>query len=351
MALELTKQVEAVVRGAGYFEQYENRLSNYGAFKAYLDQGQELLPKAEIEAIKNAQNARALSLPVLTKQSLSVITANSCSFTGVEQTSAKPVFSSITRGFAIKTFPKVAANNMISSEEEQFAQGVRNGLRSIAENLDTYAAGQLDSNKSTGLVAATGVTGVSITSNAYRFDLANRSKFYTKMPTIMDLNDVYGENLVNIMHTNGRELMLDFEVQGQNNSSNLRGALEGTLPSALGYRHYTSKRITNGLNVTETHFVLPFGSIGLFTFVDSDNRIGITDGVNSRKMYTLNDPIFGIQWGVTAEPICEDLSATYGAGYESCNGTQYRFLANFAFMTAYSSDTTKPIHKFEIMNA
>jgi hypothetical protein len=350
MALNLTTQAEAAIRAKGYYEQYEQRFSNYGAFNAYFTGGQALLPKDSIESFKNAQNVTALAFPVLTKASLSVITSNVCSFTGVEATSAKPTFSNITRGFAIKTYPKVAANNYIS-EMDQYAAGLTNGIRSVLANLDSYAVTQLEANKSTGLVAATGITGVSITANAYTIALAQRDKVYTYIPTLMELNDANTGNIVNAMHTNGRVLMLEYETKGQNQDSNLRGQLDGTLPSASGYRHFTSNRFTNGAGVSETHYLAPFGSLGLFTFIDSDARVGITDGVNGRKMYVMADPILGVEWAVTEEPSCDDLSATYGAGYEACNGTSYRFIANFSFMNAYSSDTTKPIHKLEVLTS
>jgi hypothetical protein len=351
MALELTKQVEAVIAAERYYAEFEQRMSNYGAFNAYLTNANSLLPAGAVESIKNAQNIRALSFPVFTKQALSVITSNVCTFTGVEATSAKPQFSFVTRGFAIKTFPKVAANNMLNTEEQQFTAGLVNGLRSVAANLDSYAITQLEANKHTGLAAATGIAGVSIAANAYQINLANRNNTYVYIPTLMELNDMNTGSMNNIMSSLGKVLMLQYETNGVNNSQNLAGALNGTLPSASGYRHFTSNRVSNGVGVAETHYLAPFGGIGVFTFVDSDARAGITDGVGGKSIYTLTDPIFGIEWAVTAEPVCEDLSATYGAGYEACNGTQYKFIANFGFMNAYSSDTSKPIVKLEVMTA
>jgi hypothetical protein len=351
MALELTKQVEAVIQAENYFGEFEQRLSNYGALRAYLTNAQALLPPGSVEGIKNAQNVRSLSIPTFTKQALTVLTTNVCSFTGVEATSAKPQFSSIIRGFAIKTFPKVAANNMLSSEMDQFRTGLINGLREIGKNLDSYAVTQLEANKHTGLVAAAALDGVSIAANAYQILKANKLDTYTYIPTLMDLNDMDTGAYNNIMHTFGRATMLKYEQNGVNNAENLAGALNGSLPSASGYRHFTSNRITNGAGVAETHYLTPFGSIGVFSFVDSDARLTGQKFINNREMYTLPDPIFGIEWAVTAEPVCEDLSATYGAGYERCNGTQYHFSANFGFMNAYSSDTSKPIVKLEVMSA
>jgi hypothetical protein len=235
------------------------------------------------------------------------------------------------------------------SEVDTYAQGLVDGIRSILVNLDTYAAGQLDANKSTGLVAATGIAGVSIAANAYQIALAQRDQLYAYIPALAALNDLSDTNLINAMSTTGKVLMAQYETNGVNNAQNLAGLLNGSLPSASGYRHYSSNRIGNGAGVSETHYLAPFGSLGLFTFTDSDARAGITNGVNGQKMYTITDSIMGIDWAVQEEPICDDLSATYGAGYEACRGVQYKFGAFFSFMNAYSSDTTKPIHKLEVL--
>jgi hypothetical protein len=345
MALNLTKQAEAAIRAKGMYEQFENRFSNYGAFNAHLDGAAALLPSS-VSATRTAQNARDIYFPVLTKSTATIITANACTFSGENPTSAKPQYSHIWRGFAINVYPKVAANNYISLED-QYAQGMLNGTRSLLVNLDTYAAGQLESGKSTGL-ATTNLADVSVVSNAYQIAAASADKLYFYIPTLMERNDVNGSSLINVMTTEGRARMLDYESKSTGNDQNLRGVLDGSLPSASGYRHYRSNRATNGVGVSETHWVAPTGSIGVFTSVDSDAVAKLTS-TDNKKLYTMSNPIIGVTFGVTEEPICDDLSATYGSGYESCVGTRFRFLAMFSFMKSYSSDTTSPIHKIEVM--
>jgi hypothetical protein len=346
MALELTKQAEAAIRARQYFGQYEMRFSNYGALQAYIANANQLLPKDTLEALKKAQNVRSLVFPVLQKRALTVITAKACTYSGSEENSAKPSFSSIVRGFAIKHYDKVAANNYVSLED-QYAAAMANGIRSVMANLDTYAAAQLDANKNTAL-AATTLRGVSVVANAYRLDPTVADKLYFYIPTLMERNDVAGMGLSNIMTTEGRSRMIEYESKANGNDQNLAGVLNGNLPSASGYQHFRSNRLSNGSGVAETYYVAPTGSLGMFSFYDSDANTGITNGVGGKKMYVMTDGILGMQWAVTETPICDDLSGTYGAGYESCNGTQYAFVADFSFMNAYSSDNTSPIHKVEI---
>jgi hypothetical protein len=345
MSLELTAMAEAAIRSKKNFQQYENRLSNYGAFMAYKVGAEALLPKETLEKIKGAQNARSVVLPVLSKATLTVLTERSCSITGAEPTSAKPSISTITRGFEIKVYPKVCENNYIS-EVDTFAQGLLNGIRSILVNLDTYAGAQLEANKNTSL-ASTTLDGVSIVANAYQIAQAQREDLYYILPTLMERNDV-DSVLYNIMTTEARALMLKYESKAEGNSENLRAVIDGELPSSAGYRHHRSNRLTNGAGVSETHYLAPFGSLGVFSWIDSDARAK-RKGPNGQQAFAFTDGIMQNEWDVVEEPVCDDLSATYGAAFKRTFGTKYQFNADFAFMNAYSSDSTKPIHKVEVL--
>lgn len=345
-ALAATAMAEAAIRAKRYFETYENRLSSYGALKAYLDNAPGLVPEGAIQRIKNSSNARSVVFPVMNKATLTVITVRSCTIAGVEPISAKPTISFITRGFEIKIYPKVAENNYIS-EEDQFMQGLLNGWRSVLTNLDTFSAARLDSQKSTSL-ATTNLDGVNIVGNAYQIDPDQRDDLYFYLPTLLERNDLNSGGLNNIATTEAQKLMLKYESFGENNSQNLRAVLEGRLPYSSGFRHYFSNRVTNGAGVAETHFVAPFGAIGVFAVNDSDARARRT-GPNGKVKYLMDDDVMGITWDVQEEPICDDLTATYGAGYEATFGTKYQIAADFGFLEAYSSDTSKAIVKVELL--
>lgn len=347
MSLAATKLVEAQVRAKSYWGNWENRFSSYGAFKAYLDNANALLPKDTIEAIKNQSNGRDVAFPVMTKATLAVITARSCTITGVEPTSVKPQISRITRGFEIRVYPKVADNNNFS-EVDQYAQGLNNGLRSVATNLDTYAAAQLEAGKSTGLVAVN-LKGLAISGNAYQIDYEQRERLYFYLNTILTKNDMNSGLNNDIATTEAMELMLQYESMGANNHQNLAAVLAGNLPGASGLRHYTSNRMTNGAGVSETHYLIPFGGIGVFTWNDSD-AINGREGANGQKASLMTDPILGIRWDVAEEQICDDLTSTYGTGFERTYGTKYQIAADFGFLNAYTSDTTKANIKVEVLD-
>ncbi len=349
MSLVLTTMTEAAVRAKAMFEQFEGRFSNYGGLKPYLDGANALLPKDTVERIKNAQNARDVVFPILTKQTIPVITARSCAITGNSANSAKPVITKITRGFEITIYPKVNENNYIS-EVDEFANQLANGIRSVSGPLDTFAIAQLEANKSTGL-ATVALPGVAVVGNAYQIAAAQRERLYFYIRAMMEKNDINAGVLSNIATTESLDLILQYESKGLANDQNLRGVLEGNLPSAIGnFRHYRSNRMSNGTGVAETHYIVPFGALGVFMWNDSD-AIAKRKGPNGAEAYTFSEDIIGVRWDVYAEPICSDLSATYGAAYARTLGTRYQFAADFGFFNAYSSDTTKPIVKIEVMSA
>lgn len=347
MALTATQIAEAAIRAKNQFLAFEGRFSNYGALKPWFDGANALLPADTVKNIKNQRNAQSIVFPLLTKQTLTVLTARACAITGTAGVSAKPTITPITRGFEILIYPKVNENNYIS-EQDEFANQLANGIRSVSANLDTYGAGQLESGKSTAL-ATTNLPGVSIVGNAYQVTLAQRSRLYYYLRTLMEKNDIGASVLMNIATTEALDLILDYEKSGQYNDVNLAAVLSGDLPSAISaFRHYRSNRMTNGVGVSETHYIVPFGAIGVFQWNDSD-AVNKRTGANNQKAYLMSEDIMGVTWDVAEEPICSDLSATYGSTYARTYGMKYQFAADFGFFTAYSSDTSKPIVKVEVM--
>jgi hypothetical protein len=165
----------------------------------------------------------------------------------------------------------------------------------------------------------------------------------------MERNDIMGSVLHNITNTEALALILKYESLGANNAENIKSILEGTAPSAVGnFRHSRSNRLTQNTGVAETHYVAPFGTLGLFTANDSDALA--KRGWDGKKTYTFYDPILGIRWDVMEEDICSDLSATWSNdAYKRTFGKRYQFAADFAFFTAYSSDSTSPIVKVELL--
>jgi len=67
-------------------------------------------------------------------------------------------------------------------------------------------------------------------------------------------------------------------------------------------------------------------------------------------MQTITDPIFGFNWGVYYYKDCADESAEV-AGLERTVKEFWEISADFSFNSSYSSDTSSPIYKAELLDA
>ena len=338
-ALTATQLQDAIIiAGDKYYNKFEGRLSQYGALQSALDGSDLILPKSMVENMKKS-DVQVSKIPVLNKFNSTILTARSCSITGPTRTSEFKSLSYVTKGFEIAISDAINAGNYISAEDD-FAMQLMQGLKAVLNSLDQAGIAALETNRNLDL-ADSHLT--SITDAAGDYEENVLTDIYYDIPTLMELNDIWGDTINNVMNTEGVKNMMKYESQGENNASNLRGILEGTLPSAGNFRHYKTNNITLGTNL-EVHYAFPAGAFGLFVWNPWDYKNKSVTG-DGKKYYTIQDPIFGITWGVIEQTLCADLSAQ-STGMTAATQTKYSFTADFSFLTAHTSDTTSPIVKF-----
>lgn len=338
-ALTDTQLQDAIISvGEKDFNKWEGRLSNYGALKAALDGSNLILPKSQVEGMKKS-DVQVTKIPVLNKFNSEILTARSCNITGPTRTSSFKSLSYVTKGFEIAISDAVNAGNYISKTED-FAMQMKQGLKAVYNSLDLAGIAALETNRNL-LLADSHLETITDATGDYEENVL--SDIYYDIKTLMDLNDLGDDTLVNIMNTEGVKNMMKYESQGENNAINLAGILNGTLPSAGNYRHYKTNNITLGTNL-EAHYVFPEGAFGLFVWNPYDYKAKSITG-DGKKFYTMTDPILGITWGVIEQTLCADLSAQ-STGMSAATQTKYSFTADFSFLTGYSSDTSSPIVKF-----
>lgn len=336
MALTATALQDAVVQASQMFGSFENRLSEYGALQAFIDNAPKLFPGSILENARKS-NVQPVKIPMLKRGSATEVTSRSCTITGQEGVSEFVTLTWGTTGFEIKIVKAKNAGNYID-EVSDFAMQMANGLRTVLAALDTASYNALESKKATGLLEAN-LPGISLGAGFYQANDA--VKLYQSIPSIMSINDITGQ-LLNIASPQARASLLGMLTFGQNNQQNQAGLL-GALPGAMGYQNYFSNRVLNGDNVMEVHYLAPEGSIGMFTWngYEAKNNVQTSKG---KKFYTMQDPVFGLTWDVMEESDC----AT-DAGYQRVTYDAYQFNIDYAFLTAYSSEATKtPIVKMQI---
>lgn len=338
-ALSDTVLQDAILLTKRGFGDYEGRLSNYGALSSFIDGANKLMPASQVESLKKSP-AQPEKIPMLNKYNATILNARSCNIVCNDRVSAFKTLSYITRGFTICVADAINAGNYISAAED-FAWQMKQGLRAALNSLDIAAVNALETNKNTALVDSN-LPSITNTAASYEENVIN--DLYFDIPTLMKLNDLDADKYANVMNTEALKTALYYESFGANNQQNLNGVLNGALGAASRYEHYTTNNIALGTAFREIHYVFPEDAVGLFVWNPFDyiNKSRTSDG---KRWFTMQDPIFGITWGVLEESTCMDMSATY-PGQTAVAGTKYSFTADFSFLTAYASDGAGPIVKF-----
>lgn len=337
-ALSATELQDAIIFVEGKkFNQFEGRLSRYGALKAFLDGANEILPESTVTSMKKSEK-QPEKVPVLNKFNSTVLTSRTCSITGPTRVSAFKALSYVTKGFEIVVSDAINAGNYISRAED-FGWQMIQGLKAVYNALDLAGVNALETNRNTSLRTSTLAT---ITNAAGDYEENLLSDIYYDMAALMALNDLDDGRIQNVTNTEAKKEMLKYESQGQNNAINLKGVLDGSLADASDYQHYLTNNITLGVN-REIHYLFPQGAVGLFVWNAFEFQKRATNGIS--RFYTQQDPILGITWNVYETTDCVDLSTLAsgmtGTGYV----TKYQFSADFSYLTAYASDTDTPIVK------
>lgn len=338
-ALSATELQDAIIFVEGKkFNQFEGRLSRYGALKAFLDGANEILPASTVTAMKKSEK-QPEKVPVLNKFNATVLTDRTCTIACNDRVSAFKALSYVTKGFTICVSEAINTGNYISRAED-FGWQMIQGLKAVYNALDLTAVNTLETNRNTSLRSSTLST---ITNAAGDYEENDLSDIYYDMSALMALNDLDDGRIQNVTNTEAKKMMLKYESQGQNNATNLKGVLDGTLADASDYQHYLTNNISLGTDLREVHYLFPEGAVGLFVWNAFEFQKRSSNGIS--RFYTQEDPILGIKWNVYETTECVELSTLAsgmtGTGYV----TKYQFSADFAYLTAYASDTDTPIVK------
>lgn len=325
MALTATALQDAVVQASQMFGNFENRMSEYGALRAFIDNSAQLFPAGMLENARQSP-VQPVKIPMLKRGTAPEVNSRSCTIEGQESESEFQTLTWGTTGFEIKIVKAKNAGNYITAEQD-FAQQMAAGMRTVLAKLDTASYNALEANKATGLIDPN-LPDIIVGAGAY--SISDAVKLYQAIPTIMSVNDILGE-LLNICSPQARFSLLGMMTYGQQNQQNQAGLL-GMLPGALGYQNYFSSRVLNAAGVRESHYLVPAGNIGMFTWngYEAKNNVQTSTG---KKFYTIADPVLGLTWDVMEISDC----AT-DVGYQRVVYDSYQFNIDYAFLTAYTSE-------------
>lgn len=326
MATTATVFQDAIVDASGKFNfnKFEARLSEYSVIQAFKDNSDKMLPEATIKKLRTAA-VRPLKIPVLNAYAATVLSQRSCTITPDSVTSAFKTMNWVTMGFAVGVTPSISANNYID-EQTDLAFQFEMGWKAVYAALDSMGYQTLELNK-------TAVFNSPLYTNAngaYQVPYDQKQDFYKKLPAVMRRHDFSGR-IVDIANTEALIDPLYIQAQGSGNGQNLQYQV-------LNMDFYRSNRVVTGTGVLESHYDMPEGAIGIYNWIDyeSQNKINIHLGKGWTQIV---DPMYGFTWGVFYDNDCVD-----GRFVKKWN-----IVADFSFMTAYSSNTDRAIIKSEIL--
>jgi hypothetical protein len=319
------------------FKQFEGRLSVYDAYKAFADNTEQLVPKAELESAKKSSR-HITKIAVQNKIDFTIGNARACNpaDTAVNTAFVQPSYS--TYRFSFHMTPSYNAESYILFAEE-FAHKLLQGLKKFGETIDAAAVTFLEANLTQVNTSPLfgGIVGDVVT-------LANSQKeeFYKSIPAIMRRNDLQDMRVIDIANPEAQIMYDSIARQGAGNSVNTAYQISNFAP-------YRSNRVALDSGMSETHYLIPEGHIGTLDWIPEDFRVGrvISDG----DLWTsIVDPVFGLTWALRYKADCTDLSAVSGgiADLTSAFVEKYEFSIDIAFLTSYSSDTSSAIFKYAI---
>jgi hypothetical protein len=324
------------------FKKFEGRGSIYDVVNAFRDNTEKLVPKAELEAAR-LSSRRVTKIPVLNKiTSTDVIKdTRQCTPADSPVTSAfvQPVYD--TYSFAFHMTPHWNHENYISYQEE-FAWKLLQHLYKFGEVLDADLVAYLEANKT--LINASTLFG-GIAAGLVTVPSDEKEEFYKSIPSIMYRNDLSGQRVIDIANPEA-QIMYDFlNRQGASNAVNTAYQISNFAP-------YRSNRVPVTASEAETHFLIPDGHIGILDWRPYEYVVG-KKVHDSDYWGTIQDPIFGFNWGVRYKADCTDLSGVEGGISDLTTGfvEKFEFSIDLAPLTSYSSDTSSAIFKYRILDA
>lgn len=338
MAFSPTILQDAILRTSeinGFnLQENETRGSRYGALEAFVEQTSGLVPASRLKALKEA-TSQATSIDVFQREAVGTGTARACSGTGTGTTVNLPLtYVTISEEFQI-SFLEHEGNR--TRYAEAFTHMFNERMKSIWTRLDTAGVTKLEADK----VLAANNQGTIITQvgDAGQVAAADKDQFFNKIKAEMEQNDHYS-GIINIASTTQRELIRFDQAQGGANATNLQFQMGD-------FQHKTTNRITNGVGVQSTSYMVAPGTIGIIPWTNALARAGKDIGAD--QWTTFQDPsgmLGAIELKVKKE--CVDNSGSF-AGAEADYVESFVMSFEYALVSAYDSVQGSAIFKYEEM--
>ena len=308
---------------ASNLDLHELRLSNYGAYNAFVTDRPNLIPQYD-EFVRNKVSAlRTASLVVQDHIHFTTSATRSCSAKTEQGTShfATPSWTTIETGFHLA--PAEHEGNYVSYQRAMDVN-LLNIERAFLAAVDTAAVAALEANKSA--VHAEDGNPFAIAGNDIQVPAADNPLYLNELGSIMLANDYPGDMLNIVASVRFRALVNQYGAQGTGNAVNYAFQFPGY---TFGY----TPRVIPGAGDRDIVYAMPIGSLAYLSWVDIDARQGnkSTSGVEWSEELL---PRLGHNVGVLYQSACADVHSRL-TGLDASLSESWMFSFDYSFVTSY----------------
>lgn len=315
-------------------DQFENRLSTYGAFEAYKADSENLIPG--YKDLQDAyQETRVVSLIVLNRQTLTSTATRHCAYSTIAPTSTyvTPTWTTIEVDFSM--VPSQHKGNYLSYQNV-FNFQLTTVERTLLAALDSAAVVSLTANKST--VNLADGNPYSLAAASLVVPASDNDLFFNEAQAILLANDLPADSVNVIASPRVMALKNEYISQGQGNAAN-RAFQFGP------FSFFFSPRVTVATGDRDTVFMAPKGSLGFLSFVDQDSRLNSKMGTTEWSVQNL--PRLGFDVGLMKVDTCASNHAYAPTATTASLIEMFEWSFDYSFVTAYDSGSGigTPIYK------
>lgn len=338
--LAQTVLVEGIATAGSKLTEFENRLPTRGLIDTFREGGNQLISNQDIQRLTTSLR-RPVSIPILRRSTNTIRNIRQVDPTPDHALSAKATFSWFDIAFSFEITPTGNEDNYIT-EAQEFAFKLKEEimaaiLRDNTNGLEAKMISYLNANK-WATPPASGIPGVNVQNGAYEM---KGSEYLIKAPVIMEELEMGGQQLIDVGNIASLARRREEKTYGYANQQNIAQYLDEI-------KYFKSARIAVPDGYDESHFLMPAGSVAMVDWVENDARAGreAFDG----KYTQVQDPYFGIRWGVFTKATRSDRSADLGRGTERVVSLRYDFATSIGLISSYSSVAGEsPIVKINVV--
>jgi len=323
----------AIAKATSQFQAIENRDQEYGAIKMFR-QNSDMFPVIpRLGTLKQRPSSFRLNLDA-PRSGDNALTCDPVGTRG-DSVDTSLVWKTYTNEL---TIPYKSETENLYTVEEQAAIDVRNMWKGTINEIETDAVTYLNTNRSQNDISGVNSTWNGATDYYNSIAVAKADRVRSIIRDEMRKAKYTGQ--LQLLHSmNYDELFQNTQIQGSGNSRNYADQ------DRLFNYFYTNEDI----DIASTYgglFVVPLGGIAMLMWIDPLYRKNKMAG--DKEWFTINDPIFGMEFGAYRKMDCADSTAVGGAAQDLVESLQINVDIAFTHAPVSSPANETPVHKYAL---